>query len=162
MEGFRVPGGADLVVLSHVLEHLEEPEKCLHNVLSSAKVRYAILEVPLEGLLLGRLKVALQGSRRDTSAGHVQRYSRTSFEHFVTGAGFELVDGYVYAPVVSPEALDLLAERHKWNGLRRRLKCLTMNYLPRTIPGLWSRYYHAHYAVFVRPRRRSAQAGSAS
>lgn len=161
-EGFRIPGGADLAVLSHVLEHLEEPERCLHNVLRSAEVRYAVLEVPLEGLPLGRLKVALQGLRRDTSAGHVQRYSRASFEHFVTCAGFEFVDGCIYAPVVSPEALDLLAARHRWTSRHRRLKYLTMNYLPRTVPGLWSRYYHAHYAVLVRPRRRSAQTRSAS
>ena len=162
-EGFRVPGGADLAVLSHVLEHLEEPQNCLRNVLRSPEVRYAVLEVPLEGLPLGRLKVVLQGPRRDTSAGHVQRYSRTSFEHLVTRAGFEFIDRLAYAPVVSLEMLDVLAARHGWTGWRKWTKCMTRNYLPRTVPGsLWTRYYHAHYAVLVRPRRQSVQTGIAA
>ena len=151
--GFRVPDHVDLVVVSHVLEHLEEPEKCLRNIFHSGSVRFAVLEVPLEGLALGRLKAAVLGSHRDTSAGHVQCYSRAEFDGLVGRNGFDIVDAYLYAPVLSPEAFELLGERHRWTRHRRFLKYLTMRWLPARMPRLWTMLYHAHYAVLARPRR---------
>lgn len=150
--GFRLPAGVDVVVVSHVLEHLEEPQKCLHNLLLSRAVDYAVLEVPLECLPLGRLKAGLLGSRRDTSAGHVQCYTGATFRSMVRACGLLILDDDLYAPVLSQNALRLVFVKRRWPRWRRTLRTLTARHLPERLPWLWTRLYHAHYAVLVSVR----------
>jgi ubiquinone/menaquinone biosynthesis C-methylase UbiE len=44
----------DLIILSHILEHLEQPDLALKNAIN--RCRYLIAEVPLEDLPFGRFK----------------------------------------------------------------------------------------------------------
>ena len=148
--GFRVPAAADVVLASHVIEHLEEPEKCLRNIRRSPAVR-SPPRGPAQGAAFGRLKATLFRARRDTSAGHVQEFLRQSFERLVQSAGFYIVGREVYAPVMSTEAMALLQAHKNWSRWKRTLKDLTSRRLPAAVPALWSRFYHAHYAVLVAP-----------
>lgn len=130
-----------IVLLSHVLEHLEEPAAFLRAV-RRMDFSYLIAEVPLEDLPFGRLK-ALVKDRRDNPAGHVQFFTRRSFRALLTSAGFTIVGERRYAPVLDKETLRFAYGR----GSR---KALTEHYLPRFTAPLWSRFFHAHYALLCR------------
>ena len=52
---FAVEEPFDLVVLSHVLEHLQDPGVCLQSIVRRVDFSYLILEVPLEDLFLNNL-----------------------------------------------------------------------------------------------------------
>src|ERR1700736_5280131 len=75
----ELPKVADVVVLSHVLEHLEMPAKCLMNIRRHVCADWLVAEVPLENLLAGRVK-ALLGRSRGAAAGHVQFFTASSFQ----------------------------------------------------------------------------------
>src|SRR4029079_12337198 len=70
-ESFCLTGRSDVVVLSHVLEHLEQPAEFLEAVVNRIDVDWLIAEVPLEDLPASRVK-ALVRDRRSNRAGHVQ------------------------------------------------------------------------------------------
>ena len=46
----------DVVILCHVLEHLEDPLKFLQSMTAKISFRYLVAEVPLEDLLASRIK----------------------------------------------------------------------------------------------------------
>lgn len=71
--------GADLIVCSEVLEHLEEPERAL-GVLSEVAAHNIILTVPREPLW--RILNAVRGSylpQWGNTPGHVQHWSKRGF-----------------------------------------------------------------------------------
>lgn len=86
----------DVIIASHVLEHIDEPE----NVLSLLKSRagYLVLEVPLERCWWQDLVYRLFPSiRRDNPVGHVNFWSKESFRQCVNEAGLEILNDYHYA-----------------------------------------------------------------
>lgn len=90
------PGSFDVVVSSHVLEHIEQPESALACL--AAKADWLVLEVPLEQCLWPDLVARLRGrSRRDNPLGHVNFWSRTSFNAFLENAGLLVVRDFQYA-----------------------------------------------------------------
>lgn len=58
----------DLMVCTHVLEHLGSPEKALDGICRNIDAEYYLFEVPLEDLALGRLRNS-GGYRRKNPAG---------------------------------------------------------------------------------------------
>ncbi len=128
----------DVVLLSHVLEHLEEPAAFLRSA-RRIDFTYLIAEVPLEDLPFGKLK-ALVKDRRDNPAGHVQFFTRRSFRQLLTSAGYAILNERSYAPVLDKETLQFAYGR----GSR---KALTEHYLPRLAAPLWCRLFHAHNAL---------------
>ena len=65
----------DLVVLAHVLEHVEYPGRLLSDALDIGE--FVVIEVPLEGSPLGNIRSMLRSwltrvPRRDNPAGHIQ------------------------------------------------------------------------------------------
>ena len=133
----------DVILCSHVLEHLEKPEQFLMS-LSGLRWNHFCAEVPLENLYFGRIKARFQ-DRSKHPAGHVQFFDRPAFVQMISGTGMNIIDQYVYAPVLSRDTL-------KWayadyGRLRYLAKFFTEHFLPKHAAVLWSRVYHAHMTV---------------
>lgn len=137
----------DVIVLSHTLEHLEQPMDFLRAI-HSIKFTYLVIEVPLENLFFGRIKAAMI-DRSANPAGHVQFFSGGSFRKLVSEAGYQIIDQYRYAPVLDAETFRFA---YSEKGIIRRVhKWLTERALPNATGPLWIRVYHAHCALLCQP-----------
>src|SRR5258705_10994182 len=80
----------DVVVASHVLEHLDKPEGALAEMTPIAE--WLVLEVPLEDCWVSTARSAL--SRRactENPVGHVKFWTKKSFRALVDAAGLIVV-----------------------------------------------------------------------
>ncbi len=138
----------DIVVLSHTIEHLEEPIPFLQSV-RAIPFKGLIAEVPLEDLLFGRLKSRVNDRAKNT-AGHVQFFTRESFKALLTEAGFNIIDERIYSPSFDRATINFA---YRDQGLLKwSYKMFTERYLPLTLGPLWYNLYHAHYAVLCEKR----------
>lgn len=130
----------DLVVLSHVVEHLLAPADLVHQALERADLVF--VEVPIEGGIAGRarmsVKQALGEHPLDNAAGHVQFFSRASAHQLVRFAGGEVVRSRGYFPTAPYRA-------QQQNTLRRAVLALADRVEP-----VAQRYYE-HYAMLIKP-----------
>jgi ubiquinone/menaquinone biosynthesis C-methylase UbiE len=86
LDGDRVPvedDSADLVVMSHVVEHLEHPRVLLYEARRIAK--HVVVEVPLE------LHVRTPRDYVWDDLGHINKYTSTSIRHLVQTCDFEVI-----------------------------------------------------------------------
>ena len=145
-DGFFAPPGThyDLIVLSHVLEHLEDPRPILRAVRALSFCVF-IAEVPLEDLPAARLKSFVR-DRRNNLAGHVQFFNARSFRDLIASTGFHIAGDRRYPNVLSRESVRLANRRNRFSPVRGFVYMMTCHDLPRLVP-LWSRLYYAHYAV---------------
>lgn len=136
-------GKYDVVVVSHTIEHLEEPLEFLRAI-RRIRFDHMIAEVPLEDLLFGRLKSRFR-DRSENPAGHVQFFTRASFRKLIVEAGYTIQDERLYAPRFDSETLEFAYGDA--GPLRRLHKRMTEQVLPVALGPLWRRLYHAHFAV---------------
>jgi len=135
----------DVIICSHVIEHLEQPEGFLQSVLQ-LNCDVFVMEVPLENLLFGKIKGLIK-DRKQNPAGHVQFFDTASFLALLTDAGFNVADIYRYAPYFDKETIEFAyadAEGPRWKYIQ---KMVTEHYCPKYFSGVWKRMYHAHIAV---------------
>lgn len=85
------PGKYDLLVCSEVLEHLEEPERALKELLRVCR-GYLILSVPREPIwrLLNMMRGKYVGDFGNTP-GHIQHWSAAKFKRFVRENGGNII-----------------------------------------------------------------------
>ncbi len=91
-DGYHLPyedGAMDLVILSHVLEHVEYPRMLLRE--ASRIGRYLFIEVPLEH------KWGL-GDYVDDGVGHINAYSRFGVRREVQTSGLRILDDALTIP----------------------------------------------------------------
>jgi len=145
---FSVDGHFDLVILSHVLEHLEEPAQFL-NALRRIDFTYLVAEVPLEDLWLARLKSHIK-DRTHNPAGHVQFFTRATFQSLLTRCGLKIEETRLYTAPPSAADLRFMCRKNGW-GLAKYLQVLiTGRYLPLLSGPLWRRLYYANFAALSR------------
>lgn len=86
----------DVVVSSHVIEHIDDPAAVVQRLKSLAE--WMVIEVPLERCLVQDWLAALRGrARRDNALGHVNFWTRQSFRQFLQDNGVLIVRDYQYA-----------------------------------------------------------------
>jgi 2-polyprenyl-3-methyl-5-hydroxy-6-metoxy-1,4-benzoquinol methylase len=148
---FELEGTFDVVILSHVLEHLEEPSRFVQLLMRKVHFRVMVAEVPLEDLLASRMKNLFRDRTRNT-AGHVQFFTEGAFRRFLISSRLDLKDYRRYVPVASLEAITLVRRRHNLSRIATIVKKSTGHYLPRMFGSFWKRFYYAHLAVLCVPK----------
>lgn len=138
-------GQADVVILSHVLEHLEAPASFLQS-LRRIDFTYLIAEVPLEDLLAGKLKSWIWDRTRNTS-GHVQFFTASSFMRLLTSSNLSILDTRTYVPILDRDTIRFVCRKNGSSEAQRMRMMITNHYLPRVIEPVWARFYYAHYAT---------------
>jgi SAM-dependent methyltransferase len=99
-----------LLVLSHVIEHLEEPATFLRSMQRAFQFDYAVIEVPLEDLPLSRLKSRFR-DRKNHKAGHVQFFTQRTFEQLVKDSGLNIVGRRQYIPIPDIDTIRFVAAK---------------------------------------------------
>jgi SAM-dependent methyltransferase len=142
-------GTFSVAVLSHVIEHLEDPLAALRE--ASRIARFVVVEVPTEKVLYGAIKTKLfsQPYASAEEAGHVQFWSPSSIAKFLTqDAGMDIVN----------RGLDLLEEEPA-AGTNDSAKVQIKRTLRSALPALlYSRLLTTH-AVFLCQRHTDALDG---
>ena len=146
---FQLDGYHDLLVISHVIEHLEDPLAFLRAVKARISFRYVIVEVPLEDLFLSRLKSRIK-DRRQNGAGHVQFFAKASIEQLITDGGFDILDSRIYAPVASFDTLKFIMRMNQLPAWRFFQMVATQTIMPLIFKSFSSRFYYSHYAALCR------------
>lgn len=93
VEGDSIPvedDGADLAVLSHVVEHLEHPRQMIYEAARIAP--YVFVEVPLE------LNSRLPRDYVWDDLGHINKYTSTSIRQLVQTCGLDVVVQFTMNP----------------------------------------------------------------
>lgn len=139
----------DVVVLSHVLEHLEDPLALLKKIRQVLNFRLLIAEVPLEALPLCRLKLHILGRERDNT-GHVQFYTPQTFERLIESSGLQIIERHAYVPLFDQDTIRFIARKEGYGRAAYIRKTLTGRILPRILKPVWLRYYYGHHAVACR------------
>jgi SAM-dependent methyltransferase len=131
------PGSFDVVVSSHVLEHIDHPEVALAGI--ADKAEWLVLEVPLEKCmwqdLVARLK---RKSRKDNPLGHVNFWNKATFIQFLKKSGLLVIRDYQY--VSAP-----YSPFNHW--LKRGLELIVLNLIGIRI---YSKLMATHYIVLAR------------
>ena len=147
---FTLNRSFDVVILSHVLEHLEDPLKFLQSMIGKVRFRYLVAEVPLEDLFASRLKNIVR-DRECNTAGHVQFFTEKTFRQLLLSADLELKVSMRYVPTLSPEVMDFVCRKDGLSKIRTGVRKATGCYIPRLLKPLWQKAYYAHLAVLCTP-----------
>ncbi len=150
--GFSLEGDFDVVIMSHVLEHLEEPSEFLKS-LGRLRWRYLVAEVPLEDLLASRLKRVITSESPGKAAGHVQFFTAASFLTLLNDSGLAVVDYRRYVPINELQAIRFVCRKNGASRIKSMQVALTGYYLPRLAKHLWGKLYYAHYAALCTKER---------
>ena len=143
-------GHYDLVVLSHVLEHIENPAELLSHAIKLA--RFILVELPMDGNACGNVRAAVKSTltghpRHNNYAGHIQFFSPKDVAQLVYWCGGEVLRSRLYA--------SLAPMRKKSTGgsmMTRAYRKLILGIRHILGEQLFGRLYYGHYAVLVRKR----------
>jgi SAM-dependent methyltransferase len=136
----------DIVLLSHVLEHLEDPGALCKTILQRVEFAHMIIEVPLVDLPLRRI-LNIFRNREENAAAHVQFFTIKSFESILQTNGLEIVDTHLYLPKLDISTLRFVAQRNQYTFFRRIIYMTGNIIMTRLFGPLWKRLYYGHYAV---------------
>jgi len=145
---FSIDGHFDVVILSHVLEHLEEPGTFL-KALQRVDFTHLIAEVPLEDLFICRMKSFVK-DRTKNLAGHVQFFTGSSFGNLLTNAGLKILDTRCYATTQSAADVKFMCNKNGWGQAKYLQVLVTGRYLPLLAGPLWRGLYYANFAALCK------------
>jgi SAM-dependent methyltransferase len=120
---------ADLVVLCHVVEHLEHPRGLLYEARRLAP--YVVVEVPLE------LNTRLPRDYVWNDLGHINKYTATSIRQLVQTCDFEIVEQFTTNPSQAHALFGNASRKRRWEW---QLKQRTLAVAPSAARALFT--YH--------------------
>lgn len=132
VEGEKIPveeDSADVVILSHVVEHLEHPRALLYEARRIA--RYVIVEVPLE------LNARLPRDYVWNDLGHINKYSATSLRQLVQTCDLKVIAEFTSNPSKSVACFSGASRKRQTEW---RVKELALAIAPRAARSLFT--YH--------------------
>jgi trans-aconitate methyltransferase len=144
-------GPIDVLLVSHVLEHLEQPRAFLESLVAKADFGHLLVEVPLEDLPLVRWRHRGE-DRTDNRAGHVQFFTAATFRALLEAAGLEVVATRRYVPILDRETIRFLAAKNGLTPAQAFRQALTSRVLPRLLGPIWASLCYAHLAALCRKR----------
>ena len=131
-DGYNIPfknNDIDLVILCHVIEHLEYPRKLLYETFRVAE--YVFIEVSLEETL------RMPKDFKKTSVGHINFYSPKSIRRLVQTCGSK-----VLKQITTNPSLRAYQFRYGSKGaLKYLIKEIGLRFFPFLAPRIWS--YHS-------------------
>jgi SAM-dependent methyltransferase len=146
-DGSRIPaddGAFDLVLATHVLEHVPMPEPLVDELRRVAR-RALVIEVPLEQNLSARRPAARAASE---AAGHLHRFDRGQMRRMIARSGWsvraELLDAL-------PAAVHAFGADTPASRARAGMKWLIRSGIT-LWPPLGERLITLHYAVIATPK----------
>lgn len=139
----------DLVLLIHVLQHLEDPAAILKHILMKVRFSYLIIEIPFEDTFLNKI-VPLFLWRENNPASSLQFFNYKSFNRLLLSNNLITVEQRMYAPIYSLEMIKVLKARYGWSQSRYYKKILTSHVLPKLIGPLKMRIHYSHCAVLCK------------
>jgi SAM-dependent methyltransferase len=142
---FSLGGPVDVVVMTHVIEHLDDPHAFLAGTLQKLQPKYMVAEVPLEDLVVPRLQ-NLNKDRRINISGHVQFFTPASFERLLTAHGLRILDRRRYIPIHSLDTIRFLQAKNKLSHLGVS-RMIASSVVKRALYPLLARLHYSHYAV---------------
>jgi SAM-dependent methyltransferase len=134
----------DLVICTHVLEHVVDPRALLREL--ERVGRAIVLEVPLERNLAARRATARALSER---SGHLHRFDRATIRSLIYDTGWQ-VRGELLDPL--PHAIHSFRATTPKERLQGHLKWAIRAALG-ALPGVGERLFTMHYALLATPRR---------
>ena len=146
----EISGKVDVVVLSHVLEHLEQPDSLLSGVVTNVDFDWPVIECPLEDLIASRIKNLFR-DRRVNLAGHVQFFTAASMRTLVA-RHLEIVACRHYAPWAPSNVVTFIAKKDGLSAPRALLKHLTMGFLPRFLAPVWKHIWIGNLSLLCRKK----------
>ncbi|MBU0579647.1 MAG: class I SAM-dependent methyltransferase, partial [Candidatus Margulisbacteria bacterium] len=141
----------DLVIAIHVLQHLEEPDKFIKNIIDNIKFTYLIIEVPLEDLFINRV-ASMLGIHDKNPTGTLQFFNKKTINDLLTKSGISIVDQKKSTPITNLKTLKILKERYDWNKFQMMKKVFTTYLLPLFL-GPIKRYLHYSYYTVLCVRK---------
>lgn len=123
------PGQFDIAVLSHVIEHVEDPRQLIYEASRSAK--YVFVEVPLEDTR------RLDNDYIPDSVGHINFYSKKTIRRLLQTCGLKIV-----RQVVTNPSREIYTFQRGWRGLGNfYLKRYLLHFRPELATALFT--YHS-------------------
>lgn len=124
----------DLAILSHVIEHADDPRFLLRQAARVA--RYVYVEVPLE------LTIRLGSDFKWTDVGHINFYNPILIRQLVQSTELE-----VCAEDIADPSLDAIAWKHGWRG---RARWMFKHLALRARPSLATKIFVYHGCLIAR------------